>query len=215
MKEQGSKHRMQYEVIFHKKIESSYTEKYAVAGINYVKPTYVKVISKKALKRGDKIEIDSSDHVFYNNSEIGTVIDFKDGDSIKVDTVHDIKYTGGYSVDGHTVFLDEHFPKIIEVDGKKIDTTVTIDRHHEIPEKWLADSAFEYPYAHEIATKIEKEYVESLGVKWEDYCKEVDKHLRDVYRRKLGKSPDDLDLAPYLYSRDKEALKEIRDSKKD
>ena len=64
-----------------------------------------------------------------------------------------------------------------------------------------------------MATGIEKKYVESLGVEWKDYCDEVDKNLRNVYRRTLGKSPSSLDLAPYLYCRDQEALKEIRKSK--
>jgi len=204
-----------YEVIEHGKKKDSYTERYTIVAINYKIPTYAKIISKVDIKRGTIVQIDEKEHVFLNGQEIGTVIDFKTGDQIKVDTDHDIKYTGGYSIDGKTVFLDEHFPKIIEVDGKQVDTRISIDRHHEIPEKWLSDDAYEYPYAHEIATKIEREYVESLGVKWEDYCREVDKHLRDVYRRKLKDSPGSLDLAPYLYSRDKEALKEIRDSKED
>ena len=30
---------------------------------------------------------------------------------IKVSTNYDIKYTGGYSLDGKTVYLDEHFIK--------------------------------------------------------------------------------------------------------
>ena len=203
-----------YEVIFHRKLDQSYSQRYAVVGINYEKPTYVKAIVRTDLKRGERFSVDQDDSVIYEGRKIGSVVDFKDGDEIKVNTDYDIKYTGGYSVDGKTVFLDEHFPRFIEVDGKKIDTTVSIDRHHEIPEKWLSDNAFEYPYAHEIATKIEREYVESLGVNWDDYCREVDRQLREVYRRKLQKSPKDLDLAPYFYSRDKEALKEIRDSEK-
>ena len=45
----------------------------------------------------------------------------------------------------------------------------------------IIDDAYEYAYAHEIATKIEREYVESLGVNWDDYCKEVNKNLHEVY----------------------------------
>ena len=89
----------------------------------------------------------------------------------------------------------------------------SIDRHHEVTEKWLIDDAYEYAYAHEIATKIEREYVESLGVNWDDYCKEVNKNLHEVYMSKAEKTPSDLDLAPYFYSKDEKALKEIRETK--
>ena len=74
------------------------------------------------------------------------------------------------------------------------------------------DDAYEYPYAHMIATKIEREYVESVGVSWERYCEEVDKNLRNTYKLKVERSPESLDLTPYIYSRDSEALKEIRQS---
>ena len=51
-----------------------------------------------------------------------------------------------------------------------------------------------------------------LKYTWKGYCDEVDRNLRKVYSRQLEKSPPSLDLAPYLYCRDREALKEIRDS---
>ena len=98
------------------------------------------------------------------------------------------------------------------MEGKDINAEDTIGYHHELPEKWMSDEKYEYPYAHETATGIEKKYVEYLGVTWKGYCDQVDKNLRNVYSRTLGKSPSSLDLAPYLYCRDQEALKEIRNS---
>ena len=151
--------------------------------------------------------------MFFNQKKIGQTKEIKKANDIKIDTRYDIKYTGGYSVDGKKVYLDEHFPKNIVVDGKIVDTVESIDRHHEVTEKWLIDDAYEYAYAHEIATKIEREYVESLGVNWDSYCKEVNKNLHEVYMSKAEKTPSDLDLAPYFYSRDEKALKEIRETK--
>ncbi len=88
----------------------------------------------------------------------------------------------------------------------------SIGRHHELTEKWLIDNDYEYPYAHEVATEVEKQYIESLGVNWNDYNKEVNKLLHSNYSKKLKRSPSDLDISPYIYSHDNNAIKEIRDS---
>ncbi len=203
----------EYEVIEHLKSGSKAPDNnFLIVAINYKVPTYIKFESEMDFKVGDKINAENND-VFFNQKKIGQIKEIKKADDIKIDTRYDIKYTGGYSVDGKKVYLDEHFPKNIDVDGKTVDTVESIDRHHEVTEKWLIDDAYEYAYAHEIATKIEREYVESLGVNWDDYCKEVNKNLHEVYMSKAEKTPSDLDLAPYFYSKDEKALKEIRETK--
>ncbi len=202
-----------YEVIEHLKVGSKTADnKFIIIAINYKEPTYVKFESQQDFKMGDTVQIDNMD-VFLDQKKIGEVKEIKHGNDVKIDTRYDIKYTGGYSMDGKKVYLDEHFPKVIIVDGKNVDTVESIDRHHEITEKWLIDDAYEYAYAHEVATKIEREYVESLGVNWDNYCKEVNKNLHEVYSAKAEKTPSDLDLAPYFYSKDEKALKEIRETK--
>ncbi len=203
----------EYEVIEHLKSGSKIAENnFLIVAINYKEPIYIKFESEVDFKVGDKINVENNE-VFLNQKKIGQIKEIKKASDIKIDTRYDIKYTGGYSVDGKKVYLDEHFPKNITVDGKTIDTVESIDRHHEVTEKWLIDDAYEYAYAHEIATKIEREYVESFGVNWDDYCKEVNKNLHDVYMSKAEKTPSDLDLAPYFYSKDEKALKEIRETK--
>ena len=202
---------VQFKVIEHMGNNDHKSGDYRIIAINFLNPTYVKISSTKNVEKGDFLEVEGS-IAYLNKTEIGKVMDRRDGKSIRVNTTYDIKYTGGYSLDGKTVYLDEHFPTLLNVAGKTVDARETIGLHHELPEKWLSDDAYEYPYAHEIATGIEKEYVEYLGVSWKDYCNEVDKNLRKVYRNKLKKSPASLDLAPYLYCRDREALKEIRES---
>jgi hypothetical protein len=179
--------------------------------IDFKEPTFIKVSAKKDVNDHTIIQSDGK-NCFIGNEHIGEVLSVKRGSDVSVSTDYDIKYTGGYSLDGKTVYLDEHFPPILKIQGKEIDIRKTIGLHHELPEKWMADEDYEYPYAHEVATGIEKKYVESLGVTWKAYCDEVDKNLRQVYRRTLEKSPPSLDLAPYLYCRDREALGEIRKS---
>ena len=203
----------EYEVIEHLKSNPKLAEnKFLIVAINYKEPTYIKFLSDSDFKVGDKVMVDNND-VFLNQQKISQISEVKKANDIKIDTRYDIKYTGGYSMDGKKVYLDEHFPKNINVDGKTIDTIESIDRHHEVTEKWLIDDAYEYAYAHEIATKIEREYVESLGINWDDYCKEVNKNLHEVYASKAEKTPSDLDLAPYFYSKDEKALNEIRETK--
>ncbi|EFD92912.1 MAG: hypothetical protein BJBARM5_0285 [Candidatus Parvarchaeum acidophilus ARMAN-5] len=203
----------EYEVIEHvKKDENASNNIFLIVAINYIIPTYVKFESEQDFKAGEKVSIDNN-AVFYKNSKVGEVKIFKSAADIEVDTNYDIKYTGGYSVDGKKVYLDKNFPKFIDVDGKKIDTIESIAKHHEMSEKWMIDDAYEYAYAHEVATKIEREYVESIGVNWDAYCKEVNKNLHAVYNTKADDTPSDLDLSPYFYSKDEKALKEIRETK--
>lgn len=185
---------------------------YLIAAIDFNGPKYVRIQAQEEPKAYTIVRIEGS-KAFYGQKEIGTVIERRDSGEVSVNNKYDIKYTGGYSLDGKTIYLDEHFPKTLNVEGKVISTEESIGLHHELPEKWMSDIGYEYPHAHEIATGIEKKYVESQGVTWKGYCTEVDKNLRFVYRNKLEKSPPSLDLAPYLYCRDREALKEIRESK--
>ena len=200
-----------FEVIEHSRNSNLAKGQKEIIAIEYIKPTYIKGIITFDVKKGDTIIV-KDNKIYKNGSEIGYITIRKSSSDVVLDTTHDIKYTGGYSIDGKTIYLDEHFPKTLNVEGKKIDATATIGLHHELPEKWLSDNYFEYPYAHEVATGIEKKYVEYLGVTWKGYCDEVDKNLRKVYSQKLKESPASLDLAPYLYCRDREALKEIRES---
>jgi len=181
---------------------------FEVVAINFVLPTYIKFETNTDLKFEMKVQVDK-ENVLFEGKEIGKVIERRSASDVKVDTDHSIKYTGGYSKDGKTIYLDSRFPKIINVDGKEVNAVDTIAMHHELSEKWLVDEGYTYQYAHIIATKIEREYVESLGVNWDAYSKEVEKHLHEVSGAPLQISPRDLDLAPYTMSNDTATLQEI------
>lgn len=202
----------EYEVIERKDENgSSPPQVYMVVAINFKIPTYVKFLSQTDIKVGETVMVDGV-KVYYKDAEIGAWSIFKRGDGLVIDTSYSIKYTGGYSIDGQILYVDSNFPEEIVVGGKKINTIETIGRHHECTEKWLIDDGYTYSYAHQIATKIERYYVESLGVSWNDYSNEVAKNLRDTYARKLSRSPVNLDLSPYVFSKDMDALKEIKES---
>ncbi len=201
----------EFEVVSRVDRKVSTGEQVLIMAINYVGPTFIKVSAKRDVKDHTTVKSDGK-KCYFGTELLGDVVLLKSGSDVAVNTGYDVKYTGGYSLDGKTVYLDEHFPPILKIQGKDIDARKTIGLHHELPEKWMSDEDYEYPYAHEVATGIEKKYVESLGVTWKAYCDEVDKHLRQVYKHTLEKSPPSLDLAPYLYCRDREALGEIRKS---
>ena len=201
----------EYKVVEHITEKDGSKKKFTVMAIEYLEPSYVKVRAEFLPKVGSILNVEGN-NVTQDKRVIGTVIELKRARDVRVSLHYDIKYTGGYSMDGKTIYLDEHFPPFFKVEGKELSTVESIGLHHELPEKWMSDNGYEYPYAHEIATGIEKMYVESLGVTWKGYCTEVDKNLRNVYSKILQRSPPSLDLAPYLYCRDREALKEIRQS---
>lgn len=200
-----------YRVVEHIKEKRENGVGFIVMAIDFIDPSYVKIKADSLPKVGSVISVEEN-NAMLDGKVIGKVAETKKAEDVRVSLKFDIKYTGGYSMDGKTIYLDEHFPTFFIVEGKNVSTVESIGLHHELPEKWMSDNGYEYPYAHEVATGIEKLYVESLGVTWKGYCEEVDRNLRKVYSRLLEKSPPSLDLAPYLYCRDREALKEIRGS---
>jgi len=185
---------------------------YIIKAINFKLPSIITFSSSIDMQFDSKVLLKEDNKVYADEKPIGEVISMQLGTDPIVNTDYDIKYTGGYSKDGKIIYIDRDLPKIINIDGKEIDTIQSIARHHEVVEKWLIDDAYDYQYAHMIATKIERIYVESLGVKWEDYDNEVGKYLRQIFDKKLKKSPRSLDLSPYLAANDQDSLKEIRES---
>ena len=179
--------------------------------VNYISPSMVKLSSSKRLSFNSTVYIDD-EIAYYKRRYIGRVVDSKDSSDITVNTHYSIKYTGGYSLDGSKVFLDKNFPKMVIVNGKLVDTIKSIARHHEIVEKWMIDFGYSYAYSHRIATSVERDFINALKISWEDYNTEISKHLHRNYRRRLENSPLDLDLLPYIESRDITALKEIKES---
>lgn len=191
--------------------EGGNSASFTVVALCFKAPSYVKVDADRDINFDTKLEVDG-DSVSYEKSKIGKVVERRSVEDVKVDTTYDIKYTGGYSLDGKKVYLDSDFPKKLSINGKEVDTIESIAKHHELTEKWMVGEGYTYQYAHIIANKIEREYVESLGVDWGEYSKEVEKWLSQISSKKLARSPADLDLAPYTASNDSATLEEIKNS---
>ncbi len=199
---------VKYRILSQKKSENG---RVIALALNYISPSMVKILLTKKLKVNSIVQIDN-DIAYYKKKYIGKVLETRNAEDITINTDYSIKYTGGYSVDGKRIFLDKNFPKLIVVNNKIVNTIDSIAKHHEITEKWLVDFGYSYAYSHRLATSIERDFIKLLGVNWQDYDREVGKYLHENYTRKLENTPLDLDLLPYVESRDSKALKEIKES---
>ena len=115
---------------------------------------------------------------------------------------YDIPYIAGYSVDGHTVFIDRHLPRTF----RWLMKTVRVEPFlliHEIIEKALLDELrLHYLHAHQIAVRAERDAVKAAGVSWWAYQRFMKQHERKIEQEKLVKVPANLDLTPYRDEKD-------------
>lgn len=128
---------------------------------------------------------------------------------LKIDNSFDIPYFAGYSRDGKVIYIDNDVPMMFTIGGKEINLHKSL-AIHEYVEKVHVDKGYTYPGAHEIATKYEKLYVQSHGISWQDYDKEVGKLMHANWISRWKTFPDDLDMTPYQYARDQKTLSKMR-----
>src|SRR2546430_16833525 len=119
-----------------------------------------------------------------------------------VNRQYDIPYIAGYSVDGHTVFIDRHLPRSF----RWLMKTVRVEPFlltHEIVEKALLDELrLHYLHAHQIAARAERDAVKAAGVSWWAYQRFMKQHEKQIQEEKLVKVPAALDLTPYRDEKD-------------
>lgn len=119
-----------------------------------------------------------------------------------VSRAYDIPYIAGYSVDGHTVFIDRHLPRQF----RWLMKTVRVEPFlltHEIVEKALLDELrLHYLHAHQIALRAERDAVKAAGVSWWAYQRFMKQHEKRIEEEHLVKVPAHLDLTPYRDEKD-------------
>jgi hypothetical protein len=115
---------------------------------------------------------------------------------------YDIPYIAGYSVNGHTVFIDRHLPRTF----RWLMRTVRVEPFlltHEIVEKALLDELrLHYLHAHQIAVRAERDAVRAAGISWWAYQRFMKQHEKQIEEEKLIKVPAALDLTPYRDEKD-------------
>jgi len=115
---------------------------------------------------------------------------------------YDIPYIAGYSVDGHTIFIDRHLPRSF----RWLMKTVRVEPFlvtHEIVEKALLDELrLHYLHAHQIAVRAERDAVKAVGVPWWVYQRFMKRYERSIEEENLTRIPPNLDLTPYKDEKD-------------
>src|SRR5437870_8328990 len=126
-----------------------------------------------------------------------------------VNREYDIPYIAGYSVDGHTVFIDRHLPRTFRWLMRPVRVEPFL-LTHEIVEKALLDELrLHYLHAHQIAVRAERDAVQAAGVSWWAYQRFMKKHEKHIEEEKLNKVPATLDLRPYRDEKDFRLLQRL------
>jgi hypothetical protein len=129
----------------------------------------------------------------------------------KIDRSYDLPYLGGYSRDGRTVYIDRHFPASVKIGGKDVNAVPFIVLH-EHGEKTLLDVlGLSYQRAHVTVTAgLEHPAVEAAGYKPEQYEAALKPFIKADAKEKLTRLPPDLDMKPYIESRDTTILNHFK-----
>jgi len=115
-----------------------------------------------------------------------------------VNRSHDVKWVGGRSENGQTVYIDKDIPHSMKAGGS-YDPARTLP-WHEVPEWYLMhEKGLSYQEAHSLAThEFEKPRVEELGLDWRKYQEGWGGEIEHNEKKKHLSPPKDLDKSPYL-----------------
>ena len=119
-----------------------------------------------------------------------------------VNRSYDIPYIAGYSVDGHTVFIDRHLPRTFRWLMKAIRVEPFLVTHEIVEKSLLDELRLHYLHAHQIAVSAERDAVKAAGVSWWAYQRFMKQHERAIEEENLVRVPSSLDLRPYRDEKD-------------
>lgn len=127
----------------------------------------------------------------------------------KLDRNHDIPYLAGYSVDGRTIYIDRHMPRMFKFRGRKIEVDRFLILHEEVEKALIDRLGLHYLHAHQIATRAEQAAVRAAGISWREYDRFMQKYIKIVGDERLKKVPADLDLSMYRDEHDYDLLQRM------
>jgi hypothetical protein len=127
----------------------------------------------------------------------------------KLDRKHDVPYLAGYSRDGKIIYIDRHMPSSFRYRGRKINTDRFLVLHEEVEKTLIDQLNLHYLHAHQIATRAEQAAVRAAGIKWHDYDRFMQKHVKTIGDERLVKVPPDLDTKPYRDEHDYDVLRRM------
>jgi hypothetical protein len=102
-------------------------------------------------------------------------------------------------------------PPTMKVAGREIDTDRFLILHEEVEKTLIDQLNLHYLHAHQIATRAEEAAVRAAGIRWRDYDRFMQKHVKKIGDERLKKVPADLDLKPYRDEHDFDLLQRMAD----
>ena len=129
-----------------------------------------------------------------------------------IDRRHDIPYLAGYSRNGKIIYIDRHMPETMRYGGRDINTDRYLILHEEVEKTLIDQLGLHYLHAHQIASRAEQAAVRSAGIRWCDYDRFMQKHVKKIGDERLTKVPADLDLKPYRDEHDLDLLKRMHEA---
>jgi hypothetical protein len=127
----------------------------------------------------------------------------------KIDRNHDVPYLAGYSVDGKTIYIDRHMPRLWKYRRREIDTDRYLILHEEVEKTLIDQLGLHYLHAHQIATRAEQAAIRAAAISWHDYDRYMQKFVKKIGDENLTRVPSDLDLKPYRDEHDDDLLKRM------
>lgn len=128
-----------------------------------------------------------------------------------IDDTYDVPYLAGYSKNGKTVYIDRHFPFRKLKIGKDTVNVLPFLLIHETVEKAIIDVLKKpYKYAHTVATFFEEKAARAAGINIPAYEKAYEPYIKRDELEKIKRPPPDLDMTPYIDSRDTKVIQRLR-----
>ena len=129
---------------------------------------------------------------------------------IHLERGYDIPYLAGYSLDGHTIFIDRHMPKSFVYKGRKVNTDRFLLVHEAVEKSLIQLLGMHYLTAHQIALHAEQAAVRAEGIEWDAYDEFMQQYIKTIEDERLTKVPDTLDITPYVDFHDAAELRQMR-----
>ena len=127
----------------------------------------------------------------------------------KFDRKHDIPYLAGYSLDGKTVYIDRHMPRVVQIPRPQ-----HRDRSFSDPARRGRKDADRSARTALSARPSDRDPRRGgggarRGIKWRDYDRFMQKYVKRIGDERLTKVPNDLDLKPYRDEHDDDLLRRM------
>ncbi len=100
-------------------------------------------------------------------------------------------------------------PHAFKLRGRSVETDRFLILHEEVEKTLIDQLGLHYLHAHQIATRAEEAAVRAAGIKWRDYDRFMQKHVKTIGDERLTKVPKDLDLKPYRDEHDDDLLRRM------